>query len=174
MSNFRSIAFARLALCGLVLLPVNQALAEGIRIATVEMTKLLGDSNEAKAGLKKIEAFREKAESELKAGIDKLRPKAEKLQANPEAVSASDKADFRQQERELQRLENDRKEEMNKQLAELRRSVLTKAMAAVRSVAEEQKLDLVLYKSEDDKVGSPVLYGTNALDITDEVLKRLK
>ena len=71
-------------------------------------------------------------------------------------------------------MENDRKEEMNKQLAELRRNVLTKAMAAVRSVAEEQKLDLVLYKSEDDKVGSPVLYGTNALDITDEVLKRLK
>jgi outer membrane protein len=171
--NYRSFPFLSpllvasltLLICGLTL----EAQAE-IRIATIDMSKVLQESPSAKQKLKAIDS---KA-SEAKKSIEARKQALVKRQAALEGKEDSSKEalELRKTARELQRFIADTEEELKEEMIAVRQEITSKAFATVRNFAEENGIDLVLEKN-DARTG-PVLFANNAADITKDVIKVMK
>src|SRR5512141_296592 len=117
------------------------SLAEGLRVAVIDVNKILNDSVAGQAAKKKMEARYE----ELKKTIDAKQEEARKIN-------------------ELRKLIQDGEKEMQTRQGEFTREVLKSVEAKVDIVVKADKLDLVLEKS------AGVVHYNESMDITQKVL----
>lgn len=144
------------------------SLAEGLRVAVIDMNKILNDSEAGQAAKKKMEARYE----ELKKTIDVKQEEARKIKEEIDKQKVmvgkeklKEKEDALQAKiNELRQMTQEGEQEMQTRQAELTREVLKSVEAQVEAVVKADKLDLVLERS----VG--VIHFSPSLDISSRVL----
>ena len=144
------------------------SLAEGLRVAVIDVNKILNDSAAGQAAKKKMEARYE----ELKKTIDAKQEEARKIKEEidkQKVMLGKEKLKEREDAlqaklNELRQLTQEGEREMQARQGELTRDVLKSVEAKVDVVVKADKLDLVLEKS----VG--VVHYEESMDITQRVL----
>ena len=143
-------------------------LAEGLRVAVVDVNKILNDSEAGQAAKKKMEARYE----ELKKTIDAKQEEARKIKEEIDKQKVmvgkeklKEKEDALQAKlNELRQLTQEGEREMQTRQGELTRDVLKSVEAKVDVIVKADKLDLVLEKS------AGVVHYNESMDITQRVL----
>lgn len=144
------------------------SLAEGLRVAVIDVNKILNDSEAGQAAKKKMEARYE----ELKKTIDAKQEEARKIKEEIDKQKVmvgkeklKEKEDALQAKvNELRQLTQEGEREMQTRQGEFTREVLKSVEAKVDVVVKADKLDLVLEKS------AGVVHYNESMDITQRVL----
>ena len=140
------------------------------KIGVVDMRAILSSSPQAKS-------VGEKLKSEFKAREDKiiamekgLREKSEKLQRNAAVMSEAEKTKLEKEvvasQRELQRLQNDFREDAGLRQQEETRKLVEKINKVIQDVAKKEQFDLIVHSE-----AAP--YAAKQVDITDKVIKAI-
>lgn len=144
------------------------SLAEGLRVAIIDVNKILNDSEAGQAAKKKMEA----RYAELKKTIDVKQEEARKIKEEIDKQKVmvgkeklKEKEDALQAKlNELRQLTQEGEREMQTRQGELTRGVLKSVEAKVDIIVKADKLDLVLEKS------AGVVHYNESMDITQRVL----
>jgi outer membrane protein len=157
-----------IAVCA-VMLFAGVSRAEEVRIAVVDVNKILNESEEGKAAKKKMEGRYE----ELKKSIDAKQEEAKKLkeEIDKQKVMLASKEKLKEKEDALQAKVNDLRKmtqegerEMQARQGEVTREILKRIETHVNAVVKAEKYDLVLEKS------AGVVHVADSMDITSRVL----
>jgi len=144
------------------------SLAEGLRVAVIDINKILNDSEAGQAAKKKMEARYE----ELKKTIDGKQEEARKIKEEIEKQKVmlgkeklKEKEDALQAKiNELRQMTQEGEQEMQGRQAEFTREVLKSVETKIDVVVKAEKLDLVLEKT------AGVVYFNPSMDISPRVL----
>ena len=155
---------------GLWIAPLESGFAQTARIGYVDMKRLLDNAPQVQAGRNALQREFAQRDSELKAQEQRL-AQMEERQRREAALLPKDVADARQLEidtvrRSIDRLRGKLREDLNARAGEELRLRWDEVHDVVVEFARENQYDLV--------VESPVIYASAAIDITDEVLDRLR
>lgn len=149
----------------LVAAPVQ---AQATKIGFVSTERILRDSAPAKAAQTKIENEFKKRDQELQNLANRLRSEAQKFDKDAPVLSESERIKRQRQladlDNELQRKRREFQEDFNRRRNEEFSSIVEKADAAIKRIAEQQGYDIIL---QDAVTVSP------RVDITDQVMKAL-
>jgi len=144
------------------------SLAEGLRVAVIDMNKILNDSEAGQAAKKKMEARYE----ELKKAIDVKQEEARKIKDEIDKQKVmlgkeklKEKEDALQAKiNELRQMTQEGEQEMQTRQAEFTREVLKSVEGKIEIVVKAEKLDLVLEKT------AGVIHFNPSMDISPRVL----
>ncbi len=143
-------------------------LAEGLRVAVIDVNKILNDSVAGQAAKKKMEARYEELKKTIDVKQDEARKIKEEIDKQKVMVGKEklkEKEDALQAKlNELRQMTQDGEREMQTRQGELTREVLKSVEAKVDVVVKADKLDLVLEKS------AGVVHFDDSMDITKRVL----
>lgn len=151
-----------------VLFTARPVLSEGLKIAVIDVNKILNESEAGKEARKKMEARYE----ELKKKIEKVNQEARTMKEEldkQKILLGKEKAREREEALagkvgELRQLTQEAEKEMQARQGELTREILKRVEGKIDKVVEEEKIDLLLDR------GSGVVHAATSLDITDKVL----
>ena len=152
----------------IIFLVVPSACLADFKIATVDITKILNESSEAKAKKIQIDGKADIARKDLEGKRDQLQITGKKLQESQDPKGIEK---FKKDQQEFAALMRSKDEELQKQISDFNKQLTDKAMKIIEGYAKENGISLVLYKG--DKPRGPVLYGEAGDDITAEILKRI-
>jgi outer membrane protein len=145
-----------------------RAQSQGTKIGFVSTERILRDSKPAKAAQAKIEAEFKSRDAELQRLASNLRAQAQKLDKDAPVLSESERVKRQRKladmDSDLQRKRREFQEDFNRRRNEEFSSIVEKADAAIKKIAESQGYDLII---QDAVTVSP------RVDITDQVLKAL-
>lgn len=163
-------AFNFTACVASLLLLVSPVTLAETKIGVINTIKLMSKAPLAKAAQKQIQTEFEPREKELVALKKKLRALEERLTRDG-AVMSEDEGKKLEREiitkrRELKRLNDEFQEDLNIRNNEILSKLQNQVNEALSALAREQKFDIIL--------GQGVLYASDAVDITDQVLAKLK
>jgi outer membrane protein len=152
----------------LAVLFAGASFAEGLRVAVIDVHRILNESEAGQAAKKKMEARYE----ELKKAVDAKQEEARKLKEELDKQKVmlgkeklKEKEDALQARvNELRQLTQEGEREMQARQGELTRDVLKRIEVQVDAVVKADKLDLVLERSNG------VVHHNDSLDITARVL----
>jgi outer membrane protein len=154
-----------LAAGALVATPVQ---AQATKIGFVSTERILRDSAPAKAAQTKIENEFKKRDQELQNLANRLRNEAQKFDKDAPVLSESERVKRQRSladlDSDLQRKRREFQEDFNRRRNEEFSSIVERADAAIKKIAESQNYDLII---QDAVTVSP------RIDITDQVLKAL-
>src|SRR3972149_530168 len=146
----------------------RSAVGEGLKVAVIDVNKVLNESEAGKAAKKKMEDRYEELKKKIDARSEEARKMKEdldkqkillgkeKLKEREEALNAK--------VAELRQLSQESEKEMQKREGEITRGVLRIVEAQVDKVVKEEKMDLLLER------GSGGVHSNPSLDITAKVL----
>jgi len=145
------------------------SLAEGLRVAVIDVNKILNESEAGQAAKKKMEARYEQLKKSIDAKQEEARKIKEEIDKQKVMVGKEklkEKEDALQAKlNELRQATQEGEKEMQTRQAELTREVLKTVEGKVEAVVKADKLDLVLEKS------AGVIHHNDSMDITQRVLK---
>lgn len=163
MLNTRSLIFT----CLIIIAFNLPCMAEsGARLATVDVNKILNNLSEAKSKRAELDAMSERAKKEVEAKRDSLRDLEDDLKNVDPASSQAES--FRKQAREFERFVRDTEEDLKRRFLLVNKELTDKVIAKIEKYAKSNHIDLVLDKSSGAK--GPILFGSPAADITDDIL----
>jgi outer membrane protein len=161
----------RLVSVALLLLPIypGLALAE-LKIGVVNPERILEQAPQVEAARSRLEKEFASRDKELVAAQRDVKSLEEKLSRDSSVMSESQRAkierDVLTKKRDLKRSQQEFREDVsirrNEELDKLQRQIYQ----TIVQIAKERKFDLVL--------GEGVIYASDSVDITDQVLQRLK
>jgi outer membrane protein len=144
------------------------ALAEGLRIAVVDVNKVLNESEEGKAAKKKMESRFDELKKEIDARqeeLKKLKDEIDKQKVIATKEKLKDKEDaFQAKAGELRKLTQESEREMQGRQGELTREVLKRIEGQIDALIKAEKYDLVLERS------AGVIHVADSMDLTERVL----
>jgi len=144
--------------------------AEPVKIAYVDMQKALNVCEAGKEAKKQITLEVEKMQKTFAAKqreVEKLKEDLEKRgSVLNENVRREKERDYQAKLRDLQRLQRDYEEDLRRKDRELTEHILKNLEAIVKKLGEEGKYTLILERNQP-----AIVYISNALDLTDEVIK---
>jgi outer membrane protein len=143
-----------------------------VRIATVDVGRIINEAPDAQKRKKELDAASEDAKKKLEAKGKDLQALKTKLEEQKISADSKEAESFRNQARDFERLRSDMKAELEKKYMKINKELTDKVMGQIETYAKANKFDLVIDKSE--KYRGPVLFGSPSADITDEILKGLK
>ena len=158
------------AAAGLIaLLLASVATAADAKIATIRVGDVVQQSPQFKAGADKIKAEFDRRKNDLEADVKKFQADAAKYQKEGDLMSPADRAktekDLTARQVDLQYKQRQFQEDFQNRDRQLTADMMGKIKTVIEQVARERGVDAVLQ--------DPV-FNTPAVDITDEVLKRLQ
>lgn len=167
VSRFFGMA-AAMVILSFALAGTTPALAQGTKIGFVNTERLLRDSGPAKAAQTKIESEFRKRDDELQRLTNNLRNQAQKFEKDAPVLSDSDR-NRRQRElgnmdADLQRKRREFQEDFNRRRNEEFASIVEKANAAIKRIAESEGYDIII---QDAVTVNP------RVDITEKVIQAL-
>ncbi len=156
------------ALAAVAVLATGPARAEGIKVAVIDVNKVLNESEAGKVAKKKMEDRYE----ELKKQIDKKSDEARKMKEDLDKQKILlGKEKLKEKEdalnarvAELRQLTQEAEKEMQNRQNELTRDILKIIEGQVNKVVKDEKIDLVLERT------SGVIHFDPSMDITGKVL----
>lgn len=159
-----------LAMAALALAVPTLASAEGSKIAVVDVQKAIQSIPDGKRAKNKLESDAKKKQKDLdkqqnalKKMKDDLERQAQLLQ---ESVRRQKARDYQNKLMALQEAYMQHQKELKEKEAKLLKPIFDKLTKTIGTIAKERKFDLVVEKN------AGVLYSSDALDITDDVIKR--
>lgn len=147
------------------LAPVCQA---EVRIATVDVARIINEAPDAKSKKKDLDKASEEAKNKLEAKGKDLQALKTKLEGQKVSAESKEAESFREKARDFERMRADMKADLEKKYMKVNKELSEKVMAKIESYAKSNNYDLVIDKSE--KYRGPVLFGKPSADITDEIL----
>lgn len=140
------------------------------KIAVVDVESILVSSKAAKSIKEQVDQKRKSFLADVKTQEDKLRVEQQKIESKRDELSKEELVE-KAQEFEKRRIEARNTLEKKKSALDVTYSKamneLTKAITAVcQDIADEQALDLIITRQN-------IIIGSNSLDITSDVLKRM-
>jgi outer membrane protein len=144
--------------------------AGSLKIGWVNVARLIQESPQARAIQKSLEEEFSPRQRELVAKQNELKDRQAKLQKDLEVMGAEERRNaesaFRSDERDLARRQNEFLEDFNvrrnEEIGKLQRELLKE----VQAFAKQRGYDLI--------VGEGVLYATQAVDVTQQVVEALE
>ncbi|TXH04139.1 MAG: OmpH family outer membrane protein [Nevskiaceae bacterium] len=157
------------AAAGLFALLMAGAASADVKIATIRVGDVVQQSPQFKAGADKIKAEFDRRKNELEADMKKFQADAAKYQKEGQLMSPADQAktekDLTARQVDLQYKQRQFQEDFQNRDRQLTGDMMNQIRGVIEKVAKEKGVDAVLQ--------DPV-YATDAVDITDDVLKRLQ
>lgn len=145
------------------------ALAES-KIGYVNVPYLIDNSPQAKAASGELEERFGPKQQQLQQKQQEFQQLQEKLQKDGLVMSEEERAEaenrLNEMKREIQRMQEAFREDLNIERNNAFKGVRQSVMAAVEALAEEEGYDLV--------VGQGALYASDAVNLTDRVLERME
>lgn len=151
-----------------LLLIANMAAADQ-KIAVVDMAKLMNESKEAQSKRAELDKTALDAKKNLDAKRDALKKIESQLQAKKASEDSPEVEKFRAQARDFARMVKDADEDIKTKYMKVNKALLDQTQAVIEKYAKEQKIDLVLDRS--DKVRGPIMFASQTQDITSEIAK---
>ncbi|MBU3616963.1 OmpH family outer membrane protein [Polynucleobacter sp. JS-Polo-80-F4] len=140
----------------------------GTRIGAVNVDKVFSESNIAKQSQARLEKDFAKRQNDIRDSVEKIRAAAEKLDRDSAVMSESERVrrqrELAEQDRDLQRRQREFTEDLNQRNLEDRTKIAGKANIALKQVAEQKKLDIIV---QDPPYANP------KIDVTDDIIKAL-
>ena len=159
----------KFCLAALMMFAGQAAFAE-TKIGVVNTIKLMSKAPLAQAAQKQIETEFAPREKELIGIKKKLRSLEEQLTRDGAIMSEGESKKLERniitKRREFKRLNDEFQEDLNIRNNEILSKLQTQINDALKALAKEKKFDIIL--------GQGVLYASDAVDITDQVLAKLK
>jgi outer membrane protein len=166
---FKSIALAGVFLLSCVVM-ITAAEAVDLKIGAVNAVKLLDEAPQKDAALERLKKEFEARNKELVAKQKELRELEDKFNRDAAIMSESDRKalerDILNQNRDLKRDQDIFREDYNIRRNEEFRKLQEDIAKAIVGLAEKKKYDLVVYEG--------VIYASDKVDVTADVLKLLK
>jgi len=156
---------------GMFIISAGLALGdEPMKIGFVDIKKVLDISEAGKGARNQMTLEMEKIKKEVvgkERELEKLKEDLEKRGAVMSETARLDKErDFQLKLRDLQRFRQDVDQELKLTDQDLTRQILRSIGPIIRKIPEEGKFTLILEKNDP-----AVAYGSNTLDLTEEVIK---
>jgi len=142
-----------------------------MKVATVDVNKVLNESSEAQARRKVIDDQATATRKKLDAKKSELQALESKLAAAKVDQDSKEAEAFRKQAREFERTVKDSQEELRKAFLKSNKELTDKSLALIKSFAEKNGYDVVFDKN--DSGHGAVLFSKNIPDITEKVLAEL-
>jgi outer membrane protein len=163
-------ALTALTILFLCLTAAKRVTAE-VRIAVVDVSRLLNESKEGKLKREELDELSKSAKGRVEKRRTTLKGKEESLRKAEAATDSNEMTQFRNEAKEFARMIKDEEENLRQKFVKVNNSLTQKAIKIIEDYAKAKDIDLVLEKS--DKGRGPVLFSAKALDISDEILERL-
>lgn len=149
-----------------------------IKIATVDIAKVLNNTSEAKLERGKLEKMDKGIRAEIAKKGEDLKTIKNKLEAqakakgNIEALkNSSEFKDYAEKAKNYEKLVRDSQKRIRENLVAVNNRLTSKAMDVIKQFASANNIDLVLERSASQK--SAVLFADQAADITDKIISKL-
>ena len=157
------------AMVAAVLATAGPASAEGIKVAVIDVNKVLNESEAGKAARKKMEDRYEQLKKKVDAVSEEARKMKEdldkqKILLGKEKLKEKEEA-LNAKVSELRQITQESEKEMQNRQGELTREVLKIVEAQVDKIVKDEKIDLLLERS------SGVVHFNPSMDITSKVLE---
>ncbi len=147
------------------------ASAQDLKIGYVDLQRALSQVEEGKEAKKKLKKDFEDKQAKLDKKQQEVKKLKEELKNQSMALSAEAKkkkrAQLQKKMAELQRMYMSLQRNLSQKEAKATKGIFKKMRKVVRKIADEKGYDLVL-----EKRGSSVLFAKDAMDLTDELIKR--
>lgn len=143
-----------------------------VRIATVDVTRIVNDSPEAAAKKKDLDTFSNETKKKIEAKGKELQALKTKLEDSKVAADSKDAENFRNQVRDFERMRGDAKADLEKRYLKVNKELTDKVYTQIEKFAKSNNYDLIIDKS--DKYRGPILFGDSSVDVTEQVLKASK
>src|SRR3990170_758844 len=146
----------------------SSAFGEGLKVAVIDVNKVMNESEAGKAAKKKMEDRYEELKKKIDARSEEARKMKEemdkqKILLGKEKLKEREDA-LNTKVAELRQLTQEAEKEMQNRQSELTREVLKIVERQWEKVVEQEKIDLLLER------GSGVVHSNSSLDITSKVL----
>lgn len=139
------------------------------KIGFVDSERLMREATPAVRAQQQLEKEFEQRDQELQRMAQQLQGMQEDLERNVLTMSEAQRRDkersFNDLSREFQRKQREFREDLNQRRNEELATVLDRANAAIKQVAEAEKYDVILQE---------VVYAAPSIDITERVIKALE
>lgn len=143
-----------------------------IRVATIDVNKIMNELDEAQSQKKAFEAEREDAKKLIQEKQTELKGLQEAIQTKSLAPDSKEGIEFRAKMKEFERFVRDTEEDLKRDYMKANQKLGTMVVGAIESYAKKNNIDLVLEKTS--MRGGPILFENGKADITAEVLATLK
>jgi outer membrane protein len=152
-----------------MLLVAGPAMAD-MRVGYVDIAKLLEESPQARSASERLQREFEPMQREIMAKREQMQQLQERI-TRDEAVLSDERRrekerEIRDLQRELQRLQSDFSEDVNARRNEAQGSLQRLILSEVQTFARDREFDLL--------VGDGVFYASSRVDVTDDILERLR
>jgi len=158
-----------LTVCFLV--ATSAGAAEGVKIGTVDIQKVLFNSDSGKVAKEQLAGKIAKHESEKNTREDELKKlKAELEKQNillNESARIAKEKDYQQKLKEYQRFIKDVNDELQAKDEELKNKIIEETFRTTQDYGKKNGFSLIVAKSE------MLMYMDENIDITDEIVKQL-
>jgi len=141
------------------------------KIATVDVSKILNDSDEGKEQRAKLDALSAAAKKKLETKRAALKAMEEKLRASNATEDSPGAKDFRSQARDFSRLVKDSEDEVRQEFVKVNKKLTEKVLKIIKQYAEENEIDLILDKGVQER--TLVLFGAPQADVTSQIVARM-
>ncbi len=148
-----------------------QVLSAEVKVATVDVNRIMNELPEAKSKKKEIDEKSASVRKKIEAQRALLTEQEKHLKGQKASDSSPDAEKFRNDARSYERLIRDSDEDLRKDFLKLNKDLADKVLKVIRAYAQERKIDLILDKNE--KGSSSVIYGESSADITEDIIKQL-
>lgn len=150
------------------------ALAEAksdAKMATVDVSKILNDSDEGKEQRAKLDALSAAAKKKLESKRAALKAMEEKLRASNATEDSPGAKEFRNQARDFSRMVKDSEDEVRQEFVKVNKKLTEKVLKIIKQYAEENEIDLILDKGVQER--TLVLFGAPQADVTSQIVARM-
>lgn len=145
--------------------------AAALKLATVDVNRVMNELGEAKQKKKELEDLSSGAKAKLEGQRKNLEVLEKKIKDQKLGENSDEAVKFRKAAREFQDAASDAENKIKGEFMKVNKAISDKVLAAVERYSKANGIDVVLDKSP--RLGSPVLFGDAAVDITDAVIKEL-
>ena len=143
-----------------------------VRIATVDVSRIVNDSPEAVAKKKELDNYSADLKKKIEAKGKDLQELKEKLEESKVKADSKEAESFRNQVRDFERMRGDAKADLEKRYVKINKELTDKVYGQIEKFAKANNYDLIIDKS--DKFRGPILFGAASTDVTDQLLKSSK
>jgi Skp family chaperone for outer membrane proteins len=147
------------------------AFAEDYVVATVDTARIINESADAKKAKIELDAQMKKSKILIEEKQNALKPLDEKAKKGEIKPGTKEGEEIKAKTRELVELMRTKEDEMQKLFSKYQADITEKTIKIVSAYAKEKDISLVLDKSSGASRGG-VLFGTDTLDITAEIISR--
>jgi outer membrane protein len=168
--EMKKVGVCILSLGMLIVLACPAPGADPLKIAYVDMQKALNSCEAGKEARKQISLEIEKMQKSSAAKQKELEKLKEDLEKRgtvlSETVRTEKEREYQVKLRDLQRMQRDFEEGLRQKDRDLSDQILRNLQGIAKKIGEEGKYTLILERNQP-----PIIYISNAVDLTDEVIK---